>query len=86
VQIVPAVVVGTFNGVPHGPRDRLGRLVVEQDAACVPKQAPGPAGDEDGTKNPRQRVHPPSAEEQAGQQSGDGQHRGEGVGQDMQVD
>ena len=35
--------------------------------------------------SPSDRVHPHPAEEAAGQQGGDGQHRREGVGQDVGV-
>ena len=62
---------------------RLIGVHVEQDGAGVADQAEGPTGDDAGTDDAGERVHPEPAERAGEQQADDHQHRNGGVGDDV---
>jgi hypothetical protein len=70
---------------PDGAGERRVGDGVEQDGAGVAGQAPGPAQDDAGADQPDHRVHEHLAEQPGREQADDGQDRGRGVGQDVDV-
>jgi hypothetical protein len=60
-------------------------LPVKQHTAGIADQSQRPAGDENGADDAHQRVEPVPAVEHASEQGDDGQHRGGGIGDDVQI-
>ena len=60
-------------------------LAIEQHVCRIAQQALGPEGNEQRSQHPHQRVQPPPAQPQRRSQRGDGQYRGQRIGEHVQI-
>jgi hypothetical protein len=84
MQVHYLVSIG-FNRSPHPLAGDLVRTDIQQDSCGIPHQRYGPVGDDDGTNDAGQGVHPEPPIQLGQDQTGDGQDGYEGIREDVDV-
>ena len=84
MQVHYLVSIG-FNCSPHPLAGDLVRTDIQQDSCGIPHQRYGPVGDDDGTNDAGQGVHPEPPIQLGQDQAGDGQDGYEGIREDVDV-